>query len=223
MGLRVPLLVFDWDGTLMDSESRIVSSFTQAIRELDLEHRSGAQIRNIIGLGLREALDTLYPSATDTQVDALADRYRHYFLTSSNILQSLFPGVPEVLESLLARGFLLAVATGKSRVGLDRGIREAKLERFFCASRCADETASKPDPAMLLELTQEVGVGTDRCMMIGDTEYDLEMAQRVGAVSIGANYGVHGGQRLRRLGPLACLDDIRELPAILDSLKIAAT
>jgi phosphoglycolate phosphatase len=222
MGVRASLLVFDWDGTLMNSETRIVASLAKAIAVVGLQPRSVEALSNIIGLGLREALYALYPDASPVQLVALETAYRDHFLSSSTDSQALFPGVEEVLEALLRRGFLLAVATGKSRAGLDRGMEETNLGRHFCASRCADETASKPDPAMLHELTREFGIRADHCIMIGDTEYDLEMARRAGVASIGANYGVHGATRLRRLGPLACLDDIRELPATLDTLRVKA-
>lgn len=222
MALRASLLVFDWDGTLMDSETRIVGSFTKAIADLELQPRSEGALRNIIGLGLREALYSLYPDADPGQVVALEAAYRSHFLSAATESQALFPGVEEVLEAMLARGFLLAVATGKSRAGLQRGMEETKLGRLFCGSRCADETASKPDPSMLHELTRQFDIRADHCIMIGDTEYDLEMARRAGAASIGVNYGVHGEARLRRLASLACLDDIRELPATFDSLNIEA-
>lgn len=221
MALSASLLVFDWDGTLMDSQTRIVACLRAAIAELELENRPVETLKDVIGLGLREAAQNLYPEASPAQVSALQATYREHFLAAYGSPESLFPGVQEVLELMLARGFRLAVATGKSRVGLERSLGATQLGRYFCATRCADETASKPDPTMLRELSEELAVAPEACIMIGDTEYDLEMAKRAGVPSIGAEYGVHGGDRLRRHQPLACLADIRKLPTTLDALNVS--
>jgi phosphoglycolate phosphatase len=198
MAKRFKLLVFDWDGTLIDSEARIVSSFQAAIAKTDLEMRTDAQIRQIIGLGLDMAIATLYPQASDEILNELVNYYRRYYLTTD--IQSVpFPDVVATLESLKKSGYWLAVATGKSRAGLNRAMTESGLTDFFLTSRCADETRSKPDPQMLQEIMAELAVSSQDTLVIGDTEYDLAMANNADVASVAVTYGVHDRERL-----LAC-------------------
>jgi phosphoglycolate phosphatase len=210
------LLVFDWDGTLMDSEARIVESALVAIGELGLPPRSRDAIRDIIGLGLPEAMQALYPELAVRDHVALIDRYRDHFLADGGEPMPLFPGARKTLEGLHARGRVLAVATGKSRRGLDRALAETGLAPLFAATRCADESRSKPDPRMLLEIMAEVGGDPAETLMIGDSEFDLQMAVGAGVASVGVSYGVKDCERLLDYRPLTCLDAIDELPGWLE-------
>lgn len=205
------LLVFDWDGTLMDSAAHIVAGLRAALVDLGAAPIPEARLRNVIGLGLREALDTLFPERDEAFKRRYAGRYRARFLDAPSPPR-LFPGAAPVLDRLAGDGYLLAVATGKSRQGLTRELHATGLDRRFHASRCADETCSKPDPRMLTEILDELAVEPRRALVIGDTEYDLEMAHRAGARSVAALYGVHERGRLLRHRPEACLKTIDALP-----------
>jgi len=205
------LLVFDWDGTLMDSEARIVGCIRAAIEDLGAEPRDDSSIRNIIGLGLREAIEVLYPQADDALRERLAQRYRDHYLGSSGIPSQLFPGARDTLLDLAERGYLLGIATGKGRQGLDRVLEDTNVRELFHATRCATETLSKPNPEMLEQVMDELGATPEETLMIGDTEYDMLMARNAGAAALAVSYGVHGQERLMGHGPLGCLDDITEL------------
>lgn len=209
------LLVFDWDGTLMDSEARIVACLRAAIGDLQLPARDDAALRNIIGLGLTESIDMLFPGSDLQLHRALTERYRHHFLVTDPTPSQLFAGAAETLERLAAAGYLLAVATGKGRRGLDAVLDETGLRPLFHATRCADETFSKPHPQMLLELMDVLGVEPGATLMIGDTEYDMAMARNANTAALAVSYGVHAPERLHRHGPLGCLDRIGDLPAWL--------
>lgn len=217
MTRRFSLLVFDWDGTLMDSEARIVACMQAAMRALDLEPMGAESIRRIIGLGIGEAVRALYPQADAGFVARFADAYRVAFMEASSVPQALFPGVEGVLGELEAAGYLLAVATGKGRSGLDRGLRESGLGARFHATRCADESRSKPHPAMLEELMERCGVSPRETLMIGDTTFDLDMARNAGASAVGVSYGVHPVEHLLGCEPLTILHAITDLPVWLGS------
>lgn len=204
------LIVFDWDGTLMDSVARIVACIRAAITDLAFEPRDDATIRDIIGLGLREAIETLYPGCDERLHRDLTDRYRHHFLEADPTPSQLFAGAAETVARLHGAGYRLAVATGKGRRGLDKALRETGLGRYFHATRCADETRSKPDPRMLLELMDELDITAAETLMVGDTEYDMQMAHNAGTGALAVSYGVHAVERLHRHDPLGCIDDIRE-------------
>lgn len=206
----VRLIIFDWDGTLMDSETQIVLSLHSAIADLDLETRSIDQCRDIIGLGLREAIDALYPGRDDEFLSQFVDRYRHHWFGNTTGSE-LFPGARETLALLKEAGFLLAVATGKGRQGLTQVLQKTELENVFSASRCSDETRSKPHPQMLNEILEELQVVPQQTLMVGDTEYDMEMAQAAGVGLVAVSYGVHSRDRLMQYRPLTCLDSISEL------------
>jgi len=201
----------------MDSEARIVSCIKASSRDLDLPQLETAVIRDIIGLGLREAINRLYPDSDELLHARLAERYRHHFLGDDHALSSLFPGVKDILTDLHEQGYLLAVATGKGRHGLDHVLEETGCKELFHASRCADETRSKPHPQMLIEIMDSLGVQAADTLMIGDTEYDMQMANSARAAAVAVSYGVHSRARLLECAPLTCLDDITELPAWLDS------
>lgn len=211
MSTRFDLIVFDWDGTLMDSAARIVASLQAAGRDLCLPDRDDHQCRNVIGLGIHEAINTLHPGLAPHQAPQFMERYRHHFLVACPLPEVLFEGVHEILQSLEDRRIWMGVATGKGRQGLDRALAQTGCRRYFHATRCADETCSKPDPMMLREIIEELGVAPERTLMVGDTEYDLEMARRAGTAALAVTYGAHEPQRLARLAPLACLDDVPAL------------
>ncbi len=211
------LLVFDWDGTLMDSESRIVSCMRAAIIDLGLELPEDSRISHIIGLGLKEAISVLFPSADEALIKEVTGRYRHHFLYENSTPTPLFRGVKEVLHRLRSEGYLLAVATGKGRPGLDRVLNHSGLDQVFHATRCADDAFSKPHPDMLLQLLDELGVQAADALMIGDTAYDMQMANSAGTAALAVSYGVHSIERLLQYEPLGCLDAISEIPGWLSS------
>ncbi|HSQ10307.1 MAG TPA: HAD-IA family hydrolase, partial [Burkholderiaceae bacterium] len=168
------LVVFDWDGTVVDSTAMIARSIQKAAQDLDLVVPSMEQASHVIGLGLKDALAGAVPDLAANRIDEFSDRYRHhYFAGEPDIV--LFDGMRELLVGLAENGARLAVATGKSRRGLDRAFDATGLRVFFASSRCADETNPKPHPAMLLELTEELAVPRARTVMIGDTTHDLAM------------------------------------------------
>lgn len=213
------LLVFDWDGTLMDSEARIVACLRSAIADLELEPRDDESLKNIIGLGLAEAINTLYPGSDDKLHKLMVDRYRYHFLTANPTSSELFAGAEETLQLLTEAGYLLAVATGKGRQGLDKVLEETGLGGYFHATRCSDETFSKPHPLMLEQLMDELGAEPAETLMIGDTEYDMQMAGNARAHALAVSYGVHEKERLMKHNPLHCIDAIDELQTWLDSYR----
>lgn len=200
----------------MDSEARIVTCVEAAVADLGLASPGPDAIRNIIGLGLREAVHTLFPDADDHLHVDIAERYRAHFFSSNEAPSSLFEGAREVIEGLRDQGYLLAVATGKGRSGLDHALETTGLGEFFHATRTADETFSKPHPEMLHQILDEFGLTPSQALMIGDTEYDLQMASNARMPSLGVDYGVHERERLLRLRPLDCLGDINEIPEWLE-------
>lgn len=206
------LLIFDWDGTLMDSEQKILASMRAAALACSLEPPSDAATRNIIGLELSVAIAQLFPEESAAGVAAIRAKYVDSFVEADQLPCSLFPQVSETLVELAGHGHQLCVATGKSRKGLDRVFSHLPEAELFVGSRCADETASKPDPKMLLELCEEFSVPPELALMIGDTEYDLEMAARISMPSVGLSYGAHEPDRLRRWNPVAVLDCFADLP-----------
>ncbi len=215
---RFDLLVFDWDGTVMDSIARIVASLRAAITDLDWEPRTTFALRDIIGLGLREAARRLYPQIEEADYQRFVERYRHHFMFADATPSELFPGAADTLRELQQQGYLLAVATGKGRQGLNKVLDETGLTALFHCTRCADETTSKPHPHMLLEIMRELNTPAAATLMIGDTEYDMEMASNAGTPALAVDYGVHDRTRLARHAPLHCLSDIRELIAWLKQI-----
>lgn len=214
MAKRFDLLVFDWDGTLLDSAGAIVAAIQAACRDLELPEPSDERARHVIGLGLGEALRHAVPELPEQRYPQMVDRYRHHYLSRDHELR-LFDGAAELVAELAGAGFALAVATGKSRVGLDRALKASGLGAYFQASRCADECFSKPHPQMLEELMQEFSVAPERTLMIGDTTHDLQMALNAGVASLGVAYGAHPAAALDALAPLARLQKVEELAAWL--------
>ena len=200
----------------MDSAARIVSSLQAAIEDLALPAKPEAECRNVIGLGMFEAVNTLYPNIDSNCFSRFVDRYRHHFLVASPLPEVLFEGVHGILQSLEQRQIWLGVATGKSRKGLDRVLEQTACKRYFHSTRCADETCSKPDPMMLREIIEELAVSPDRTLMVGDTEYDMEMASRAGTAALAVGYGAHEAHRLEKYQPLACLHSIKAMASWLE-------
>ena len=211
MPLSFELIVFDWDGTLMDSAAAIAASLKVAGDDLGLVSRNDAERRNVIGLGMREAVLGLYPGLTEAELGRFTDCYRQNFFLNNAHSTPLFQGVIPMLERLLERELWLAVATGKGRNGLKKALADSELAHFFHSTRTAEETCSKPDPQMLCEIMDELGVEADKVLMVGDTEYDLDMARRAGVSSIGVSYGAHEYDRLLSHAPLACVHSLAEL------------
>ena len=210
MNKKFDLIVFDWDGTLVDSANSIVLSLQGAARDLGVTEPSNEEARYVIGLGLNEAIKHLFPTISSQESNLISDRYRHHYLAHDKKI-SLYKGASKVIKALYAESFLLAVATGKSRAGLNRSFNSSGLGNFFHASRCADETFSKPHPAMLLELMSQFNVKATRTLMIGDTTHDLQMATNACISGVGVTYGAHPKKRLETLAPLACVDNVAQL------------
>ncbi len=209
---RYKLLVFDWDGTLADSLDHIVYAMEQAIRALELEQKSRKELQEVIGLGLNEALTHLYPRMTNGEMLELIDQYRKYYLKLPDQTITLFPGAEATLKDLYDSGYFLAVATGKSRRGLHRAFMETGVEKLFHTSCCADEAFSKPHPQMLKNIMDTLGITPQETVMIGDTEFDLQMARNAGTSAIAVNYGAHEPERLLEFDPLVCISSLEEIP-----------
>lgn len=208
--INYPLIVFDWDGTLFDSAAVITDCIQEAAREMALTVPDRRTASHVIGLGLNDSLRHALPDLAPERYADFLGRYRRLFLGREDSL-TLFPGVMELLAELKDRGHLLAVATGKPRRGLDRALQGSRVGQLFAATRCGDETRSKPDPAMLLELMQELTLANRDLLMIGDTTHDLGMAQGAGVDAIAVTYGAHPAEVLRERAPRACIDSVDEL------------
>jgi len=206
------LVVFDWDGTLMDSEARIVACLQAAANDAGIATPSHAAARDIIGLGLDEAIARLFPGQDSRTLARVVAGYRHHWLGEGLAPAPLFAGAREVLDRLEEAGYLLAVATGKSRRGLDKVLDETGLGHHFVATRCADEAHSKPHPQMLLDILERVGMMPGQALVVGDTEYDMAMAANAGSHALGVGHGVHTAARLLDSGAITCLDDLWGLP-----------
>lgn len=213
------LVIFDWDGTLLDSLAKITHCMQLAARDAGLEPLPIENIRGIVGLGLQEALEELYPGITGAPLEQLRQRYSHHFIQKDADPCSLFPGVEETLQELKSAGHHIAVATGKSRRGLNRVLGNLGWESHFHASRCADETASKPNPLMLSELLHELDCPVEEALMVGDTEFDMEMAARLGMRRVAVSYGAHPVVRLNNQQPDAIIHAMPELLQCLETSR----
>lgn len=207
---RFRLLVFDWDGTLADSTGIIAAAIQQACRDLGVPTPDDVAARFVIGLGLADALRHVAPTLPAEDYPRLSERYREHYLARDPEIP-LFGGAREMLDELDARGFLLAIATGKSRVGLSRALAQQGLTHRFVASRCADEGFPKPHPDMLLALMDRCGVAPVETLMIGDTTHDLALARNAGASSLAVSYGAHHADGFAEWSPLATVASIEEL------------
>lgn len=209
------LIIFDWDGTLLDSTGHIVHSMRQAALDLDWRVPEVDEVNRIIGLGLPEAIRALFPGSTEDDVQALRTTYARHFMDEKQDTSRFFPGAPELLHHLHQSGFLLGLATGKARPGLERVWRTHRVGHYFHASRCSDESQSKPHPAMVLELLETLSVAPEEAVMVGDTGFDLDMARAAGVDRVGVRYGAHPASVLEQYEPLALVDHLDELMPLL--------
>jgi phosphoglycolate phosphatase len=214
MNRRYDLIVFDWDGTVMDSTAVIAGSIQAACRDLGLTIPDDETARHVIGLGLDQALRYAVPDIPEAMRPDLVARYRHYFLGQDEAIP-LFDGARETIAELHDAGYRLGVATGKSRAGLDRAMESTCMKSYFHATRTADQTFSKPDPAMLIELMEELGASAERTLMVGDTTHDVQMAQNAKVDVVAVGHGAHSSEQLQKLNPLALIGDFAELRAWL--------
>ena len=204
------LLIFDWDGTLSNSTDRIITCMQQAAKDCGKRVCDYEAVRNIIGLGLAETMDSLYPELDAEGRGEIHQAFVAHFLSADQEASPLFDGVLEGLHRLRQNNYLLAIATGKSRRGLDRTLNKLNLTHFFHATRCADETASKPHPLMLAQLLSELSREPEQAVMVGDTEYDMAMASELGIAKVAVSYGAHTIERLKTHQPQLCVDHFSE-------------
>jgi len=213
--MDVKVVIFDWDGTLVDSVEHIAGSLHQAATELGYPELEREAYRDIIGLGMVEALERLYPGISHEEMTAIREGYARYFFRKVTTPQNIFEGMADVVADLRSSGRGCSVATGKSRRGLESALISSGLGVHFDITRCADETRSKPDPLMLEEILFFYGIEASEAVMIGDTRYDLEMAQRIGMPSIGVEWGVHKRDVLGSYAPHAVVESVPDLRSVL--------
>ncbi|MDB5810398.1 MAG: family hydrolase [Betaproteobacteria bacterium] len=210
MAKHFDLVVFDWDGTLVDSTAVIVASLQAACADAGLPVPSDERSMHIIGLGLYDAMAYVLPGVSTDVYPRVVERYGHHF-RAGEPHTPLFGGVESMLKHLHGAGHQLAIATGKSRRGLDRALEKTALARYFHATRCGEESATKPAPAMLLDLMKTLGTTPERTVMIGDTTHDLQMAASAGVASVAVTYGAHPREQLLELRPIACAASSQDL------------
>ncbi|GAB1259906.1 HAD-IA family hydrolase [Aurantivibrio plasticivorans] len=207
------LYIFDWDGTLCNSLHKIVQCTQIAAQELGIAVPEENAVKEIIGLSLPNAIQRIFPGISEEMMQAMVDSYSRQFRADTHSPLDFYPGVEETLRKLLDDGHHLAVATGKSRRGLDRVLVEMGLDGTFHGTRCADETQSKPHPRMLEELLEELSMKAEEAVMVGDTEYDMEMARQLEMPRIAVSYGAHSIDRLIPYEPVLCMDQFDEILA----------
>lgn len=208
---KYQLLIFDWDGTLSDSVALIVKSLQHAISTLELAPRTEQDLQGNIGLGMQETINRIDSTLDSEHRQQFIQTYHEHYLRYADTHISLFPKVREVIQGLYGQGYYLAVATGKSRKGLDRALHQSQLQPFIHNSRCADETFSKPHPMMLEELLDDFALEAKDAVMIGDSEHDLNMAENAGMEAVAVSYGAKSAADLRKREPVACIDCLSEL------------
>lgn len=203
---RFDLIIFDWDGTLIDSVDWIVHCIQQAAGHCDCPIPEADAAKDIIGLSIENALNRLFPAVDDAVRQQVAAHYAQTFFSRKIRREDLFPGVYPMLQQLRRDGYRLAIATGKKSVGLARAIEATGVGDLFCATRCSDQTASKPDPLMIDEIVSELSADKRRTLMVGDSAHDLQMAVNAGVAGIGVTCGAHSAATLRQYHPLLCLN-----------------
>jgi phosphoglycolate phosphatase len=213
--MNVRAVIFDWDGTLVDSVEHIADSLHQAATDLGYPELEREAYRDIIGLGMVEALEKLYPGLSRDEMLAIREGYAGYFFQKVTTPQNVFEGMADVVVDIRESGRKVSVATGKSRRGLDMALTTSGLGPHFDITRCADETRSKPDPLMLVEILAFYRLEPAEAVMIGDTRYDLEMARRIGMPAIGVEWGVHKKDVLADYDPHAVVSSVGELRRVL--------
>lgn len=202
------LLIFDWDGTLMDSVARITHSLQMAAQQENLPVHNSDKMKTCIGLGLMDGMAHLYPDQDENVWQALCENYRYHYRYDNSVATQLFPRAATTIQRLHENGYTLAVATSKSRRGLNHSFEISGLGDYFAISRTADETQSKPHPQMLAEILQEMDMTADQALMIGDSVHDLKMAQNISMDSLGVSYGVSDCETLFAYQPRHCLPSI---------------
>lgn len=212
---RFDLIIFDWDGTLVDSIDWIVHCIQRAAEHYDCPVPAAEAAKDIIGLSLDNAIKTLFPDANTDTRGKLAAHYGQNFFSKESSPDDLFPGVSEMLQQFKQDGYRLAVATGKKSSGLARAISGTGIEDLFCTTRCADQTASKPDPLMIDEIVAELGVSKQRTLMVGDSVHDMQMAMNARVASVAVTCGAHSESILQQYKPLRCLSYPTELLGII--------
>nr|WP_209012731.1 HAD-IA family hydrolase [Pseudomonas gregormendelii] len=210
------MLIFDWDGTLADSIGRIVEAMHVASERSGFELRDDFAVKGIIGLGLPEAIRTLYPHISEGELIAFRGYYAEHYIAAEAVPSPLFEGVLESMEAFRAEGYHLAVATGKARRGLDRVLKAHGWEKYFDITRAADETASKPHPLMLEQILAHCDVRPEQAMMVGDSSFDLQMARNAGMASVAVSYGAQSIEALKLFEPRLAIDRFSELHAWLN-------
>ena len=208
---KYELIIFDWDGTIIDSQAHILSCMKKAIADENLDIPDDGAIRHIIGLSLNRAIATLFPDQSQTTVQSVADHYRKHFFSVDEQPSELFNGAEHTIRDLHASGYYLAVATGKGRRGLDIALQSTGLAPFFHITRCADETRSKPDPLMLDEILTDLDLSVDKAIMVGDTSYDMDMAGNINMDCVAVTYGMHDLHLLKNSSPTYVIDSIDQL------------
>jgi len=209
------LVIFDWDGTLMDSVDRIVSSMQSAAMTVGLTVPSNDAVKQIIGLSIPEALKELFSGITDESIEVMRLQYKYQYIDGDNTPTPLFDHAINLLTQLKQKNKLLAVATGKGREGLNRVLHISETRDYFHTTRCAGEMPSKPNPEMLHSILAELDVAPHEAIMIGDTSHDLKMAQNAGVDSVGVTYGVHSKQILEQYNPKAVVNSLADLQQLL--------
>lgn len=207
----VKLVIFDWDGTVMDSVGKIVNCVQGAARRLNVAVPDYHEAKQIIGLSLELAFARLFPLADKPTLVLLCEAYKDIYLHHDNTATPLFTGAVELFHSLQQQGYLLAVATGKARQGLNRMLAETSTEHFFTTSRCADEAMSKPHPDMLNQILTELALAPEQALMVGDTVHDLAMAHAIAMPRVGITHGVHGAEDFAPFAPKAVIHSLPEL------------
>ncbi len=210
--IKKEFIIFDWDGTLCNSLPGIVRAMQAASVQSQLPMPSDSEVYGIVGLGLHEAATHLFPHIDQETANQLVEHYRVAYRGLDDAHIRLFPGVMDTLENLRAQGHTLAVATGKSRAGLDRVWEVLGMTSFFDASRCNDEARSKPAPDMVLQLMQERDFEAEQSLVVGDSVHDLGMARAAGVAGIGVSYGANSAAELSKYQPVAIIDSIGDLP-----------
>ena len=212
---RFDLIIFDWDGTLINTIDWIVSCLQNAAVMCQCSVPEEQAVKDIIGLSIENAVNTLFPETDPRTQKQLVHNYSQIFFSRQLSREDLFAGIYDMLTELKQSGYQLAVATGKGRVGLQQALNETGTDALFCITRCADETASKPNPMMLQEILAHTGVSAERTLMVGDSIHDLQMAANAGIASVGVSCGAHSAEILQQNKPLMCLSQTSYLLNLL--------
>ncbi|MCF2950401.1 HAD-IA family hydrolase [Paraglaciecola aquimarina] len=209
--MKYKVIIFDWDGTLMDSVGKIVECIQDSARHLGLPVPTSNEAKQVIGLSLVQAMQQLFALPDIKSAEKVADQYKYFSVRHYQESSPLFDGVVELLTRLKSKGYKLAVATGKGRKGLNQGWQHSNTKQFFDSSRCADDAQSKPSPDMLQQILAELNIEPHQALMVGDTSYDMAMAESIGMDRVGVSFGVHDKQTLNQHAPIAIIDSIGDL------------